>query len=138
MPARQNIILGDRIPRIISICVCVVAIFTLLTADYLQRHYVIGCCVSGSPFLIQHIGKVRNVECHLEFAATVFQHEDILRHMQVDPVFPRSRIGVTHGVRSTMFLCIAVAFDPFVKLPTVFFCLEVHLLQFVFSRDIKQ
>ena len=36
MPARQNIILGDRIPRIISICVCVVAIFTLLTADYLQ------------------------------------------------------------------------------------------------------
>ena len=70
MPARQNIILGDRIPRIISICVCVVAIFTLLTADYLQRHYVIGCGVSGSPFLIQHIGKVRNVECHLEFAAT--------------------------------------------------------------------
>ena len=58
--------------------------------------------------------------------------------MQVDPVFPRSRIGVTHGVRSTMFLCIAVAFDPFVKLPTVFFSLEVHLLQFVFSRDIKQ
>ena len=79
MPARQNIILGDRIPRIISICVCVVAIFPLLTADYLQRHYVISCGVSGSPFLIQHIGKVRNVECHLEFAATVFQHEDILR-----------------------------------------------------------
>ena len=68
MPARQNIILGDRIPRIISICVCVVAIFPLLTADYLQRHYVISCGVSGSPFLIQHIGKVRNVECHLEFA----------------------------------------------------------------------
>ena len=82
MPARQNIILGDRIPRIISICVCVVTIFPLLTTDYLQRHYVIGCGVSGSPFLIQHIGKVRNVECHLEFAATVFQHEDILRHMQ--------------------------------------------------------
>ena len=77
MPARQNIILGDRIPRIISICVCVVTIFPLLTTDYLQRHYVIGCGVSGSPFLIQHIGKVRNVECHLEFAATVFQHEDI-------------------------------------------------------------
>lgn len=37
MPARQNIILGDRIPRIISICVCVVAIFPLLTADYLQK-----------------------------------------------------------------------------------------------------
>ena len=58
--------------------------------------------------------------------------------MQVDPVFPRSRIGVTHGVRSTMFLCIAVAFDPLVKLLTVFFSLEIHLLQFVFSRDIKQ
>ena len=53
MPARQNIILGDRIPRIISICVCVVAIFPLLTADYLQRHYVISCGVSGSPFLFQ-------------------------------------------------------------------------------------
>ncbi len=110
----------------------------LLTADYLQRHYVIGCGVSGSPFLIQHIGKVRNVECHLEFAATVFQHEDILRHMQVDPIFPQSRIGLRMAYAPTMFLCIAVAFDPFVKLPTVFFSLEVHLLQFVFSRDIKQ
>ena len=138
MPAGQDIILGNRIPRIISIRVCIVAIFPLLIPDYLQRHYIIGSGVSGSPFLIQHVGKVRNVECHLKFAATVFQYENILRHMQVDPVFPRSRIGVTHGVRSTMFLCIAVTFDPLVKLLTVFFRLEVHLLQFVFSRDIKQ
>ena len=99
MPAGQNIVLGDRISRIISIRVCIVAIFPLLIPDYLQRHYVIGSGVGGSPFLIQHIGKVHNVECHLKFATTVFQHENILRDMQIDLIFPWSRIVSSHSCR---------------------------------------